>query len=167
MRTRFAGGTLIGEDRGEWGGSLSVLEGANQTPQEILSKNVLQMSPTHGGVVVITGDLPANEGSIWLYSDSGGHGWSIQKKADLRGYPEAIGGNGDRALLAYGDAVSIMEQFNEQQIAAIPLLEVHPNSIAQDVNGNIYVGTDAFVVRLVSGRDSYSQQWFTQSDCIR
>lgn len=119
------------------------------------------------GVEVITGDLASNKGSAWLYSNAEGHGWSIQKKADLRGYPRVIGKSGDRMLFAYGDAVSIMENFNERQIAALPLLDVRPNSIAQDAKGDIYVGMNAFVVRLVSGRNGYTQQWFTQPECLR
>jgi len=166
LRVQFAGGTLVGEDRGEWGGSLSVLEGNKQSPREILSKNILQMFPMHGGIVVITGYLPANEGSIWFYSNAEAHGWSLQKKADLHGYPRVVGKSGDRILLAYGDGVSIMEDFNERQIAALPLLGIHPNSIAQDARSNIYLGMNAFVVRLVSDRKGYSQQWFTQRDCL-
>ncbi len=167
LRVQFAGGTLVGEDRGEWGGSLSVLEGSSQSPREILSKNVLQVFPMRGGIVVITGDLPANEGSIWFYSNAEGHGWSIQKKLDLHGYPKIAGNSGDRILLAYGDSVSILEGFNERQIAVLPLPDLQPNSIAQDAKGNIYLGMNAFVVRLVSDRESYSQQWFTQRGCLR
>jgi hypothetical protein len=116
---------------------------------------------------VITGDLSSNTGSAWLYSDANGHGWSIQKKADLRGYPRVIGKSGDHLLFAYGDAVSVMETFNERQIAALPMLDVRPNSITQDVKGDIYVGMNAFVVRLVSDRNGYTQQWFTQRECLR
>jgi len=166
IRTEFAGGTLVGEDRGEWGGNLSVLEGSDRTSREILSKNVLQMFPMRGGVAVITGDLPSNVGSAWFFSNTEGHGWSIQKKADLHGYPKVIGRSGDRMLFAYGDAVSIMEDFSERQIAAFPLLDVRPNSIAQDAKGDVYVGMNAFVVRLVSDRLGYSQQWFTQGECL-
>jgi hypothetical protein len=167
LRVQFAGGTLVGKDRGEWSGSLSVLENSDRVPREILSKNVLQMFPMRDGVVVITGYLPANEGSVWLYSNAEGHGWSIQKKADLHGYPKVIGKSGESMLLAYGDAVSIMDEFHERQITALPLLEVRPNSIAKDAEGNIYVGMNAFVVRLVSDRNGYSQQWFTQRECLR
>jgi hypothetical protein len=167
LQVQFAGGRLIGEDRGEWGGSLSVLEDGNRTPREILGKNVLQMFPMHDGAEVITGDLLSNNGSAWFYSNAPAHGWVIQKKADLHGYPTVIGKSGERTLFAYGDAVSIMENFNERQIAALPLLEVHPNSIAQDAKGDIYVGMNAFVVRLVSDRNGYTQQWFTQRECLR
>lgn len=166
-RLQFAGGTLVGEDRGEWGGSLSVLEDPKRTPREILSKNVLQMFAMRNGVAVITGDLPANEGSVWLYSFNENHGWSIQKKAALHGFPEVIGKSGERMLLTYGDAVSIMDDFHERQIAALPLMETRPNSIAQDAKGDIYVGMNAFVVRLVFDRNGYSQQWFTQRDCLQ
>ena len=167
IRIHFEAGTLIGEDHGEYGGSLSVLKSTDQTQHKILGKNVLRMFLTPGGVIVITGDLPANEGSIWFYSDAGGRGWSIQKKADLHGYPKAIGKSGDRILFAFGDGVSIMGEFIEHQIADLPLFDVRPNSIAQDGNGNIYVGMNAFVVRLAPDRSGYSQQWFTQGDCLR
>jgi hypothetical protein len=60
-----------------------------------------------------------------------------------------------------------MENFSERQIAALPMLEVHPNSVAQDATGDIFVGTSTFIVRLVSNRNGYSQQWFTQRDCLR
>jgi hypothetical protein len=40
LRVQFAGGTLVGEDRGGWGGSLSVLEDSNRTPREILRTGI-------------------------------------------------------------------------------------------------------------------------------
>jgi hypothetical protein len=43
LRVQFAGGTLVGEDRGEWGGSLSVLEDSNRTPREILRTGIRQI----------------------------------------------------------------------------------------------------------------------------
>lgn len=143
-----------------------MLENASRTPQKILGENILQMFLIREEVVVITGDLPSNEGSAWLYSSADDHGWSIQKKADLHGFPPVVGRSGERLLLAYGDAISIMEDFHERQIAALPKLEVQPNSIAQDAKGDIYVGMNAFVVRLASDRNSYSQQWFTQKECL-
>ena len=167
LQVQFAGGTLVGENRGEWGGSLYLLEDSNRTPREILSENILQMFSMHDGVKVITGDLESNKGSAWLYSNAEGHGWVIQKKVDLRGYPKVIGESGERILFAYGDAVSIMENFNERQIATLPMLEVFPNSIAQDAKGDVYVGMNAFVVRLVSGRNGIAQQWFTQRECLQ
>jgi hypothetical protein len=167
VRLQFVGGTLVGENRGEWGGRLSVLEGSNRTRREILTKSVLHMFPTRDGVEVITGDLAANEGSVWLYSKSEGKDWLIQKKSDLHGYPKVAATSGERILLAYGDSVSIMENFNERQLAALPFMGARLNSIAQDAKGDIYVGMNAFVVRLVSDRNGYSQQWFTQRGCLR
>ncbi len=167
LRLEFAGGTLVGENRGEWGGSLLVQEKSNGNSRQILSKNVLQMYPMRDGVVVVTGSLDANDGSVWLYSEAAGHGWQISKKADLHGYPRTIGKNGDRMLFAYGDGVSTMEDFGEKQIATLPLLETYPNSIAQDARGNIYIGMNVFVVRLLSDPNGYTQQWFTQRECLR
>jgi hypothetical protein len=167
IRAEFAGGTLVGEDQGEWGGNLSVLEGSNRTAREILNKNVLQMVSMKDGVAVITGDLPSNVGSAWLYSNADGHGWSIQKKAELHGFPKIIGSSGERILLGYGDAISIMDDFHERRITGLPMMELQPGSIAQDARGDIYIGMNAFVVRLVSNRDGYLQQWFTQDGCLK
>jgi len=125
------------------------------------------MFPTRDGIEVITGDLAANDGSVWLFSKSDGSEWAIQKKADLHGYPKAAATTGNRTLLAYGDSVSIMENFSERQIAVLPLLGTWPNSIVQDGRGDVYIGMNAFVVRLVSDRNGYSQQWFSQRDCLR
>jgi hypothetical protein len=167
VQVQFSGGTLVGVNRGEWGGSLYVLEDRSRIPQKILGQNILRMFPIQDKVAVITGDLESNKGSAWLYSNEEGHGWSIRKKADLHGFPIAAGISGDRILFAYGDAVSVMENFNERQVAALPLLDIRPNSIAQDAKGDIYLGVNAFVVRLVSDRNGYTQQWFTQRECLR
>ena len=146
FRAEFAGGALVEENRGEWGGKLSVLEGSNRTSREILNKNVLQLVSMKNGIAVITGDLASNVGSAWLYSNDDGHGWSIQKKAELHGFPKIIGSSGERILLGYGEAISIMDDFDERQITELPMMELQPSSIADDAKGDIYVGMNVFVV---------------------
>lgn len=167
LRLQSAGGMLIGEDRGEWVGSLSVVDASGGKPRTILHKNVLKMYSSRNGAVVIAGDLPANEGSIWLFAKAAGRDWSIEKKTDLSGYPRAIGQSGDDILLAYGDGVSVVDSgFKEHRIANLPLLEISPNSIARVEKSDIYVGTNAFVVRLALGTNGYSQEWLTEQVCL-
>lgn len=167
IRFQITGRMLIGTDGGENGGSLSVIEGANKLPRKILSVNVLQMIPTQGGVAVITGDLQENQGSVWVYSKSAHDGWSVQKRADLHGFPMITGQSGNRILFAYIDGVSVMKDFKESFLATLPLLRLKPNSIAQGSDGNVYLGMRGLVVRLVPDRNGYSQQWFTKPYCLR
>jgi hypothetical protein len=128
------------------GRKASVLEGSNRTSREILNKNVLQLVSMKNGIAVITCDLASNVGSAWLYSNDDGHGWSIQKKAELHGFPKIIGSSGERILLGYGEAISIMDDFHERQITELPMMELQPSSIADDAKGDIYVGMNVFVV---------------------
>ena len=60
-RVQTANGILIGEDHGEWGGSLSVLVSPSESPRKLLDKNVLQIFPAKSGFAVITGNLPLNQ----------------------------------------------------------------------------------------------------------
>jgi hypothetical protein len=167
LRIQSAGGTLIGEDRGEWVGGLSIVDASGGKPRTILHENVLQMYSSGNGVVVIAGDLPANQGSIWLFAKAEGRDWSIEKKTDLSGYPRAIGQSGDDILLAYGDGVSVVDSgFKEHRIANLPLLDIRPNSIARVAESDIYVGMNAFVVRLALGNNGYSQEWLTEQACL-
>lgn len=167
-RIEYAGATLIGEDHGEWGGALLVVDAAGGATRKILDENILQMFALEHGVAVITGYLPANEGSVWFYMKADGSNSSIQKKADLNGFPKVIGRSGNRILIAYGDGVSVIDSdFNNRLIAKLPILYVLPNSIVQDATGNIYVGMNAFVVRLVPAPSGYLQEWFTQRACLQ
>lgn len=168
LRIQFAGSTLIGEDRGEWGGGLSVIDAQGGKPLMILQRNVLQMFSSDAGVVVIVGDLNANQGSVWLFAKNSSHERAIEMKTDLRGYPRVAEQRGDDILLVYGEGVSVVESgFKERKIADLPLLELHPNSTARVARSDIYVGMKAFVVRLALGANGgYSQQWLTEQGCL-
>ena len=94
-RVEYGGATFTGEDHGEWGGTLSVVDATGGAPKKILlNENILQLFVLEHGVAVITGYLPANEGSIWLYAKVDGGTSAIQKKADLSGCPKVIGRSG-------------------------------------------------------------------------
>ncbi len=167
VRIQTPNGTLIGEDHGEWGGSLSVLNVSSEVPKRLLDKNVRQIIPVKSGFAVITGNLSFNEGTVWLYSKGNAGIWSIEKKADLNGYPKAIRNGGSGILLVRGDGVDLVDaDFKVRRLAELPLLEVHPNSVAEDARGSIYIGMDAFVVRLVPNQTGYEHEWFAGKKCL-
>lgn len=167
LRMQTATGILVGENHGEWGGSLQLLDAKGDPPKQILDKNVLQMFQVQSAVLVITGNLPANEGSLWLYSNMHGQGWAIEKKADLKVYPRAIGKSNGGILLVSSDGVYLVNDgFKILQLAALPLLDIGPNSVAEDTRGAIYIGMKAFVIRLVPNQTGYAHEWFTEPGCL-
>lgn len=167
VRIQTVDGTLVGEDRGEWGGSLTLLDAKGEPPREILDKNVLQMLQVPSGILVITGNLPENEGSVWLYSNRNGQGWTIEQKAELTRYPRVIGRSKEGILLVNGDSVDLVDDvFRVRRVAVLPLLQVQPNSVVEDGSGAIYIGMQAFVIRLVPSHLGYTHEWFAGSGCL-
>jgi len=167
VRVQTANGLLIGENHGEWGGSLSLLVAPSESPRKLLDKNVLQIFPVKSGFAVITGNLPLNQGEVWLYSKVDAGGWSIEKKADLNGYPIAIRNRPSGIFLVRGDGVDVVDaDFKVRKLAELPLLGIHPTSVAEDARGSIYIGMQVFVVRLVPNQTGYEHEWFVGTGCL-
>ena len=115
----------------------------------LLKMNVLTLFPSKAGEIVITGDLPMNQGSIWLVPNGMAQAGQIEKKIELSGYTHLAAKNGDDILLVYREGVSIVDSgYKERRIANLPLLDIYPNSIARVGSSDIYIGMKAFVVRL-------------------
>jgi hypothetical protein len=105
IRVETPQGVLIGTDHGEWGGTLTLSKGKGDPPKKILDEDVLQIIPTRKGFLIITGSLPRNEGTLWLYPSTVNHESTIEKKADLHGYPMAIPATTSGIWLANGDSI--------------------------------------------------------------
>ena len=166
VRVQTEAGVLIGTDNGEWGGDLSLAD-ANGV-ERLLDTNVLQMVPSKSGVLVFTGflHLGIDEGAVWLYSKDSDGNWSIKKIVDLNGKPNTAISSDGGALAVGGHGVYHLDQsFNLTEIS-LPLEQTHPNSISEDAQGRIYIGMDAFVVRLVPAKTGYMHEWFTRQGCL-
>ena len=167
VRLPTADGTLVGTDNGEWGGSLSLLDAKGNPPRQILDKNVLQIFQVKSAFWVITGGLDANEGSVWLYSNMNGRGWTIEKRTQLNMYPVVVQKGKGGILLVGNDGVYRVDDFfRVRQLADLPLLGLGPNSVAEDDRGAIYIGMNAFVVRLVPDHTGYAHEWFVGDGCL-
>ena len=168
VRLQTEAGVLVGTDNGEWGGSLSLTDANGVETKRLLDKNVLQLFPAKSGVLVFTGllHLGTDEGAVWLFSKGSDGNWSIKKIADLNGKPNAASSSGGGALAVGGHGVYRLDQsFNLTEIP-LPLAQTHPNSISEDAQGMIYIGMDAFVVRLVPAQTGYTHEWFTKPECL-
>jgi hypothetical protein len=162
-------GVLVGTDNGEYGGGLILTDDEGVLTKRLLDTNVLQLLPSKSGVLVFTGllHLSVDEGAVWLYSNGSDGNWSIKKIAALNGKPSVISSaNGD--VLAVGaHGVSRLDQALNLTEITLPFAQVFPNSITEDVHGSIYVGMNAFVVRLVPAKTGYTHEWFTKPGCLR
>jgi hypothetical protein len=159
---------LIGVDRGEWGGSLTLLTDEGHPPRKLLDGPVLQIIPVATGFLITTGSLTRNVGTLWLYSRADTQEWIVEKKADLRGYPLAVLETTSGIWLADGDSIyRLDDRFNIHDLFDMPWLQLHPNSIAADNSGAIYVGMQAFVVRLTPTETGYRREWFAGNGCFR
>jgi ligand-binding sensor domain-containing protein len=168
VRLQTDAGVLVGTDNGEWGGSLSLADANGVETKRLLDKNVLQLFPSKSGVLVFTGllHLGTDEGAVWLYSKGSDGSWSIKKVADLNGKPNAASSNNGGALAVGGHGVYRLDQsFNLTEIP-LPFAQTHPNSISEDAQGRIYIGMNAFVVRLVPAKTGYTHEWFTRPGCL-
>ena len=168
IRVQTPNGTLLGSNRGEWGGELTLSKSKEDLPQKILDGDVLQITPTQDGFLIVTGSMPSNEGALWLYSNSSTRGRAAEKKADSRGYPLAVHETAKGTWLATGDSIYLFDdKFEVQHHIEMPWLELHPNSIASDNNGVVYVGMQAFVIRLTPTSTGYRREWFVGEGCLR
>lgn len=168
IRVQTPNGILIGSNHGEWGGELILSKSKEDLPQKILDGDVLQVVPAQDGFLIVTGTLPSNEGALWLYSNSNNRGWAAEKKADSRGYPLAVYETAKGTWMATGDGIYLFDdKFEVQNHSDMPWLELHPNSIASDNKGVVYVGMQAFVVRLTPTSTGYRHEWFVGDGCLR
>jgi hypothetical protein len=170
VRLQTSAGTLIGTNKGEYAGNLSLV-GTNGTPiRPLLAENVLQLLPVKAGALVFTGllHLSVENGAVWLFYKSHSGDWSIRKLADLDGTPRAVYENNGSVLVVTGHGISRVDQsLGVKEIASLPFAQTLPNSVAEDAQGRIYVGMNAFVVRFVPTDTGYVSEWFTKPGCLR
>lgn len=169
VRLQTEAGVLVGTDNGEYGGGLILTDDKGVLTKRLIDTNVLQLLPSKSGVLVFTGllHLGVDEGAVWLYSKGSDGNWSIKKIADLNGKPSVISSANGDVLAVGGHGVSRLDQALSLTEVTLPFAQVFPNSIAEDAHGSIYVGMNAFVVRLVPAKTGYTHEWFTKPDCLR
>ena len=168
VRLQTEAGLLVGTDNGEYGGGLSLIEANGVQAKGLLETNVLQLLPSKSGVLVFTGllHMDTDEGAVWLFSKSSDGKWSIKRLVDLNGKPSVISSENEDVLAVGGHGVYRLDQTLNLTEISLPFAQTFPNSVSEDVHGRIYVGMNAFVVRLVPSKTGYTHEWFTRSECL-
>jgi len=168
IRVESPEGILIGTNYGEWGGTLTLSREKGTLPEKILDEAVLQILATRTGFLIVTGSRLGNKGTLWLYSGVIHQKSMLEKKADLHGYPVAVLTTTNGIWMVDGDSIYLLDdKFKVQNLIKMPWLDLHPNSLAEDKNGAIYIGMQALVVRLTPTKTGYMREWFAGEDCIR
>ena len=168
IRLDTPAGKLVGEDRGEYGGGLT-LAGPNGAPvRQLLTENVVQLLPVKSGVLVVTGllHLGVDRGALWLFYKDQREQWSINKIAELDGHPSAIYNNRSTVIVTGHGVTLVNQESAAKEIASLPFAQTYPNSVAEDARGQIYIGMNAFVVQLIPTKTGYADEWFTKPHCL-
>jgi len=174
VRLQTDAGTLVGTNGGEWGGGLVLVDSHGSTAKHVLEKNfhnnVLQLLNVKSGVLAVTGlaHLDLDEGVLWLYEKDSTGNWFIRKLANLDEKPFFVSNSGKEILVVDSRGISRLDQtLNARRIASLPLYGVRPTSVAEDAQGRIYLGMNAFVVRLSPSNSGFVQEWYTKPGCLR
>ena len=168
IKLRTEAGVLVGTSNGEWGGDLTLANADGVPIKRILDENVLQLLPSKLGTLVFTGllHLGDDKGAVWLYGKDKDGTWSIKKIADLNGKPNAVVANDGGALGVSGHGIFHLNEALQLTDTPLPFARTSPNSIMADADGRIYVGMNAFVLKLIPARSGYLQEWYTRSGCL-
>lgn len=164
-------GRLVGEDHGEWGGSLWWISKDGRQRKWLSDENVHGFVKTSAGVLVIVGlaHMSLNHGAVLQYVDGPGRKKRGREFVDLGFAPRAF-------MLESPDSVIILTRDGFVRLHASGRLEsifrrvyglLYPNSFTLSPNGVIHVGMRHFITRLTPTAGTYKEEWFVPANCAQ
>ena len=148
---KITGGTLIGIDRGEWGGSLTFIpEDTTKKAVEIPMGNVKFIFKFKDKIYFIRGlaHLTTSEGAIY-HLDTTNDNFTFTKLLDFDDAPEAFTIYNDKFLIATHENFYIVQDFKKELIFKNTFWEsLYPNSIAVLDEENVFLGIRSGIVKL-------------------
>ena len=162
-------GRLVGEDNGEWGGSLVWISKDGRRRKWLSDENVHGFVKTSAGVLVIVGlaHLSLNHGAVLQYVDGPGRKKRVKEFVDLGWAPRAF-------MLESPDSVIVLTRDGFVRVHASGRVEsifrrvyglLYPNSFTLSPNGVMYVGMRHFITRLTPSAGTYKEEWFVPASC--
>ncbi|NMH87720.1 hypothetical protein [Flavivirga algicola] len=146
---KIDGGTLIGINRGEWGGKLSFIPN-NKDRIEIKEGNIKFIFEFKDKIYFIEGlaHLSFNRGAIFELKKVG-ENFSYEKILEFNDAPEAFTIYEDKLLIATHQNFYVVEDFNKDLIFENTFwYSLYPNSIAVIDIENVYLGIRSGLVKL-------------------
>jgi hypothetical protein len=148
---KISGGTLIGIDRGEWGGQL-ILKPDDTTKKtiDIKSGNIKFIFNYNGKIYFIEGlaHMGISEGAIFEL-DIISNKFNFTKLIDFDDAPEAFTIYKDKFLIATHENFYIVQDFKKELIFKKTFwCSLYPNSIVALDDKNVFVGIRSGIVKL-------------------
>ena len=144
-------GTLIGINRGEWGGNLTFQPKNNsKNPIEIKKGNIKFIFTFMDKIYFIEGlaHLSISEGALYEL-ESTGDNFKYKKILDFDDSPEAFTIYNDKILIATHRNFYVVKDFKKEQIFKDTFWSsLYPNSIAVFDDKNVLLGIRSGIVRL-------------------
>lgn len=164
----FAGGHLHAENRGEFGGGLWWIPESEPSRQQLLREPVVSIEEEEdGSLLVFTGILhmDVDQGRVYRLRSTPAP-LSPVLLGSLDGFPLAVGRDA-RSLLAVTTRSVWSVGGNEpmNQLAVVDLRRLGATSVLRSVDGSLYVGLTAFVLRLVPHAGGMHPEWLVPQHC--
>jgi len=148
---RLPNGTLVGIDRGEWGGALTFSStDTTMNPVEIKTGNIKFLFTFKDKIYFIEGlaHLSMSEGALFEL-DTVDESFTYKKLLDFEDAPEAFTIYGDKFLIATHENFYVVKDFKKELVFKGTFWSgLYPNSIAVIDNKNVFLGIRSGLVKL-------------------
>jgi len=173
----YAGGRLVGQDLGEWGGRLEWIPSEGSMRSPILAENTQSLVRSPTGNFLLTGSDgwgatvdswgTVGEGKIWRLSDENVSPPNAVLVANLEGAPRAsfLSPDGSIVIVTLAQVIRLSPSGSTETILRVDFRGLFPNSIVEMADGVIYIGMRHFLGRLVPTGGGYQLAWLLPADC--
>lgn len=168
----LANGTLVGVNKGEFGGAIEWHAQATKTVTIVAKDNPVAFVAKGARVFALAGlaHLTMDEGHILELKQTTGGKWSSKKVLDLDAAPDAVLtlAGGDILVLTTRGLVRVnLDTLAKRRVFDNPRWSfLYASSIAQ-LADSIFVGARSAVIRLRPGKKGYVEEWWVESKCRR
>jgi hypothetical protein len=164
-------GWLVGYDAGEFGGGLWWVGEDGRKSTRLLGDDVHAIVPRAQELLVFTGlaHMTMDEGNVYSYRPAVRATGSLARLVDLGSSPaDALAGSNGTVFVAAHTRVVALDSSNQLRVLFQneEMGILYPNSIAEDPDGNLFVGMRFYVLRLErTATGQYIADWYAHGRC--
>jgi hypothetical protein len=172
-RLAVRGGWFVGQNSGEFGGSLTYHDSATGRVDTILIDNPVALLPTESGLTMVAGlgHMGSRVGHVVGLIRGPGASWTHREVANLRTAPEVVVQvDSDTLLITTSEgviAVSLGTGTIRQLYRNEEWYQVYATSLVRTGSGDLYVGMRRAVAHPTRTSRGYKERWLVPADCPR
>lgn len=170
VKLDIAGGSLVGHDKGEWGGELEFVKGKKS--QKVFKDHISSLFPLPDMRVVAFGGLAhetSDEGHMLIIKKaSETSDWKIEKQVKLPAHPYAVAvRDANSFYFVTGEGLYSIDWKSGkfENLKATPTKGLYPNSLVATEKGHIYIGMRHAVAHFIPEKKSFQVKWLVQKRC--